>query len=932
MLNWAIRKGLILFGPSCRTPILTIQPHSAGSLSYIKSKKQRTTGCKKAGKILIYTTSMATKCFAIGRQKERIICWITALLFLFVFSPIQAQTTATDPQYKIVVPGKEYAANSFHRWLWGSHYRQEWTTPVKVPVIRFDTVTTIGADSVAPTLTPTEQGGGRQTKTLRLETAKGKQYVLRTIDKSFSAALPEITRGTFVEKLANDQVSIAHPFAPVTIPVMAKAAGVYHTNPHIVYVAPSDRLGEYNKTFANTLCLFEERPDNDQSDAVNFGNSEKVVSTAKMMQKVMEENDHKVDQKAFVRARLFDMFIGDWGRHEDQWRWARFDSAGYVVYKPIPRDRDQAFTKFDGFFPYIFTSPEQLEHLQSFDYTIKNIKKYNFPARYLDRRFTNNISKSTWMTIAKSLQQSLTDSVIEEAIHQLPPEEFSISGKGLIAKLKSRRNHLVHFAEKYYKFLSKEVDIVGSEEREWFDVNRLDDNQTSVTVYRISKKGNIADTPYYHRIFNGDTTHEIRLYGLSGSDIYTLNGKVDEGIKIRIIGGTDSDSLIDRSTVSGLGHKTLVYDNPGNHFITSSETKLHLSADTAINEYNYKAFQANSGHTIKTPWYSTPIGFYVALGYVYQRQQWRKEPFAWQQKAYAYYSISQNSLGAVYDGIFNQVIGKWNLALHGGFDGVRQGFFFGVGNESANINKSKYYQLHSREAYGSAGLQRPLGPYNTIAFTGFYQGVQILNRSNHFITDKWQPKDQSVFDWKHFAGGRFDYALHTTNDIVVPTKGIDWLTSVAYTLNINDSKRSFTRYSSNFTVYVPLINRFSLAIRAGAATITGTPEFYQLNTIGGGSSLRGFRRNRFYGKTSFYNGNELRWITDIRSYYYNGKIGLIAFVDDGRVWQPGEVSDKWHIGYGGGLMIAPFNRISASVFYGISKESKIISLRLGNLF
>lgn len=862
---------------------------------------------------------------------------LAAILVLLCTGTTYAQTTpadtATREYYKTVVPGKEYAANGLYRWLWGAHYRHEWTTPVKVPVIRFDTVTIIGTKPVAPALAPIEQGGGRQTKTLRLQSASGKQYVLRTIDKNFSAALPEIAQGTFVENLANDQVSIAHPFAPVTIPIMAEAAGVYHTNPYIVYVPYSDRLGEYNKVFANTLCLFEERPDNDQSDAPNFGNSEKVTSTAKMMKKVMEENDHIVDQKAFVRSRLFDMFIGDWGRHEDQWRWAKFDSGDYVVYKPIPRDRDQAFTKFDGFFPYLFTSPEQLEHLQTFGYDIKNIKKYNFPARYLDRRFTNDIPEPTWINIAKDLQQSLTDSVIEAAIHQLPPEEFALSGKDLITKLKSRRDHLVQFAKKYYKFLTEEVNVVGSEEREWFDVKRLNNKETSVSVYRITKKGKVADTPYYHRIFYRGKTDEIRLYGLAGNDLYTIEGKVNEGIKVRIIGGTDKDTITDLSSVAGLSHKTQVYDNPSNIITSSAETQVHLSTDTAINEYNYRAFKYNTGHVIKTPWYETPIGFYVALGYIYRKYHWRKDPFAWQQKAFAYYSISQNSLGVRYDGLFNEVIGKWNLGINASFDAVRQGYFFGIGNESPHLDKSnKYYQLYSRELYGGVGLQRTIGPHNTIGLTGFYQGVQILNRQDHFTSETLKTSDPSVFNWKHFAGARFDYALHSTNDDVVPTKGIDWLSSVIYTRNINDGARSFTNYSSSFTLYVPLVDRFSLALRAGGATITGKPEFYQLNTIGGGSSLRGFRRERFYGKTAFYNEDELRWITNTRNYFYNGKIGLIAFLDNGRVWQPGEQSDEWHFGYGGGLMLAPFNKISVSVFYGISKEEKIITLRLGNMF
>jgi hypothetical protein len=37
------------------------------------------------------------------------------------------------------------------------------------------------------------------------------------------------------------------------------------------------------------------------------------------------------------------MLIGDWDRHDDQWRWAAFDEGKQTVFKAIPRDRDQAF-------------------------------------------------------------------------------------------------------------------------------------------------------------------------------------------------------------------------------------------------------------------------------------------------------------------------------------------------------------------------------------------------------------------------------------------------------------------------------------------------------------------------------------------------------------------------------------------------------------
>lgn len=87
--------------------------------------------------------------------------------------------------------------------------------------------------------------------------------------------------------------------------------------------------------FANTVCLLEERePTPDNTD---------TRSTAKVISKMLEDNNHRVDQAAVLKCRLLDILIGDWDRHFDQWRWGLKDTLDEKIYYPIPRDRDQAF-------------------------------------------------------------------------------------------------------------------------------------------------------------------------------------------------------------------------------------------------------------------------------------------------------------------------------------------------------------------------------------------------------------------------------------------------------------------------------------------------------------------------------------------------------------------------------------------------------------
>ena len=684
-------------------------------------------------------------------------------------------------------------------------------------------------------------------------------------------------------------------------------------------------LGKYNETFANLLCLFEERPDEDQSDAANFGFSEDVKGSEKMFEKLYEENDHRVDQKAFVKARLFDMFLGDWGRHDDQWRWAEFDSADYKIYKPIPRDRDQAYTKFDGFFIKQIFGTEELEHIQTFAHKIKNVKKYNFPARYIDRQLTNEVSKQAWVDIAYELQQKLTDAVIEKSVKQLPPELFSISGEEIISKLKSRRNDLVHYAEKYYRFISKQVEVVGTKQSELFEIRRLSDKETQVKLYDLNKEGQPKKDPFYSRTFIRDETNEIRFYGLAGNDVYRIEGNYDNDIRIRIIGGVEKDSVMNLS--SG---RIKYYDNPGN--AVTGVIKSHLSNDSAINAYNYRAFKYNVGHTIKSPTFANVRGIFLQAGYTYKRQQWRKEPFGWEQTLRFNYSLSNKSFGGDYTAIFNEVIGNWNVLIEAAYDQVLKNYFFGFGNETVHEKDKEYYTVHTGEGTGSLGLNRIFGKYNSVTVSGFYQTVKVRNEADRFTYDKLAPADGDIFNRKNFAGAQVSYFYYKVNDVIVPTKGIGFSVNGSLTRNLTESERNFNRYWTTLGFYLPLSKSISIASRNGFFTLNGQPEFYQYNSLGGGQNLRGFSRQRFFGKSMFYNNNELRWIPNIRSYLFNGKIGLIGFIDEGRVWMPGQSSNEWHIGYGAGLLISPFNRIAGTIYYGISDEDKRIHLRISRFF
>ncbi len=842
------------------------------------------------------------------------------LAFSFYLLPLFAFTQSDSSNYITTQASKQYDRKTSYQKKWGEHYRKEWSTPVKFKIVMLDTL--------AGGLTPYEAGGGRQSKSLRLKDKDGREYVLRSIDKSFGKALPEIYQGTFIETLINDQVTIGHPYAALTIPVMAEAVGIYHTNPEIIYIPEQPALDSFNKEFANQVYLFEQRPDENWETAANFGKSKNIIGTEKLFTELAEDNDAKVDQLAYVRARLFDFLIGDWGRHEDQWRWASFKNGDEKIYKPVPRDRDQAYTKFDGKWLGFAISTGDLNHLQSFEDNIKDITTFNFPARNLDRRLANEPSLEQWIDIAKDIQKLLPDAVIEKAVKQLPPEVYNISGALLIQNLKSRRNRLTEYAAVYYKFLAKGVDVAGSDKKELFQVNRLNDNETLVKVYKVKVMGDSTDKLIYERKFNTSETSEIRLYGMNDDDIFRLEGKTDKGILIRVIGGDGNDVLEDKSIVAGRKKLTQVYDSDKIGFETSSETRLHISDDSVVNNYEYKSFEYDKKGLGMSPGF-----FSLTLGWGETRHEWRKDPAGSDHSFKIKYSINRAALYIDYKVTFYQLFRKWNLFAGAGAGVPNVVNFFGVGNETSLTKYDrKYFRLRSNEYYGRFGINRTMGN-SQIELGSFYQTIGIRVDSNRFIK-AFSNDGGSIYDLKrkHFVGADISYKYQNTDHPIIPAKGFKFSAGAAYTYNLNTPDNSFTRLSSDVSVYIPVLKNISFAIRAGGAANMGDAEFYQLNILGSHDNLRGFRKYRFYGKQSFYNNNELRFIFNARNKIFNGKYGLVTFVDNGRVWQPGETSNTWHMGYGAGGFVSLFNKVILSGSYGISKEDKVTSFYIGFYF
>jgi predicted phosphodiesterase len=279
--------------------------------------------------------------------------------------------------------------SGFYKFLWGDRYRKYFSTKVEVPTVNLDTL--FGG------LTPVRRGGGNQSKSLRMEDPKGREYVIRALKKNPSQYLQatifkdQYVEGqfddTFTENLLYDVFAGSHPYAPFVIGDLSDAVGVYHTNPVLYYIPKQAALGPYNDEYGDELYMIEERAANDHGDKASFGFSNDLISTDDILKKLHKDEDFIIDEASYIRARLFDMLIGDWDRHEDQWRWIKFKENGKTVYRPMPRDRDQAFSIMsDGFLlGAAVTLIPNARLLRKYDVDLKDVDGVNiepYPFRY----------------------------------------------------------------------------------------------------------------------------------------------------------------------------------------------------------------------------------------------------------------------------------------------------------------------------------------------------------------------------------------------------------------------------------------------------------------------------------------------------------------------------------------------------------------------
>lgn len=820
-----------------------------------------------------------------------------------------------------VVPGERYEAGSLRRFFFGDNWRDLWTRELTVPIL--DLGRYAGGLEV-------DHAGGNQTRTLHFVAADGREFIFRSINKYTRSTLPPDLRGTVIEDGIQDFISAHHPGGAFVVAPLQRSLGLLTESIDIRVMPDDPRLGEFREKYAGLVGQMVVKSNEGEGDTPGTWGLSKIVGSDALLERLEESPRHRVDQRELLAAKLLDFLVGDTDRGlVDQWRWARQPAADGFAWRPVARDRDWAFMNAEG--PIAWLVRRWYDKVAEYGPEPASLNTYVWQDEGLSRRLLTGLEKDEWDAVVRRVQATLTDEAIRAAVDSLPPEMEPGHADWLAMTLRARRDALDELADEYYAWLAADVDIHATDENDRLEALRDADGSLLVTLLAPAAElvavveddgeergpegtngpasvagstGQGSWAPYYTRRFRPGETDEVRVYLHGGDDVAVVRGEGARGITLRVIGGGGDDELVDAGTPSS---RTAFYDARGdNRIVPGRRTHVSREAWESPAEGAGLGFLQTKTQAARVQdWgkhrsllapvvdYREGAGIIVGAGPRWTDYGFRHYPHETRLAARLLFGTRTATFGAEAEADFRRENSPLHFVVSARatkFEAIR---FYGYGNQSpaappsASLVIMEQVRVAPALAWDGGWWDAAVGPL--FLYTDPDAAARAL------------PALRGGADFAQ-AGGLARATLDRAQG-AVPDQGWELDLETAAFGGLLDAGEPFGRSAVEARTYLglPLLDGPVLAVRAGARHAWGPFPVHDAAMIGGGSTLRGYRWQRFAGDAALYGGADLRFPLFRTELLTKGTLGAIGLADAGRVYVDGDSPGGWHTGYGAGL-------------------------------
>src|SRR5439155_15369147 len=313
--------------------------------------------------------------------------------------------------------------------------------------------------------------------------------------------------------------------------------------------------------------------------------------------------------------------------------------------------------------------------------------------------------------------------------------------------------------------------------------------------------------------------------------------------------------------------------------------------------------------------YSPDIELVIWAGITHTRYGFRALPPSTRLRAEAAYATSAASYRLDASGEFRRPLFPAILYVELRASGLELIRFYGTGNETDGSQPDSVYRVRQTQLLLGPRVAIPLAPRLGLTLGPLVEYTHAAGDAGTILA-LTRPYGTGDFGQ---VGVRAALELDTRDLPVAPARGLHVSVAGRWHPAVGDVANPFGMLSAEASTYLSAGDppAATLALRAGGAAVSGTVPFQDLIYVGGETTVRGYAEQRFAGRRGAYANVELRFPAGRLPF---ADVGLFRLADAGRVWTPGESSDRWHAAAGGRVSLAWQHRRATTLSFAAARS------------